>query len=403
MGRPLLSIATNGLSSCIGLLIAVSIAHSYGLVGLGEYALTFALYSVALGVAGAVGAISVLSLLPDDDMLRIFSQRVSAVGITCSVPVFITGLVLDFSYFVALGVALHGMLLHDYSKKVKTSIRRGAPSMVIELCILMLVAVVALWGTNMGLPGEAVFWAWCAATMVSGYSQSLSGRLQLRPRWTTGFDSPRSAAVFGGENLAGAGAGHLLVASLSALHGLPLVGALRGAGTVLGPANLITTSAQSLIIPLLARARKNSTRGELRNVLWVSSAVTAGVGVMAFPLLAMPDELGVVVLGSVWSEAQSVLLALCVECVATAASVVAISGHRVYGRARVLMGTSVALIPVRIICSLGGAFLAGAQGAALGMALSACIGAALYWFSYLRLINSRVRLPGNLGDLGGQI
>lgn len=382
-------VVTNGFSSIIGLAIAVFIAHSSGVSGLGEYGLTFAVFGLSLGVSGAVGAMSVLSLLPDDVLIRRFGGRVSLVGILSAAAALTIGIFAHSAYLIVLGLCLHGMLLHDYARKVKTALGKGLTALAIEGLLLVMVLAVALVVVHWRLPPVSVFAAWCVGSLISGYAQAILHSIRLAPDWKTGAGDSRSAVIFGLENVSGAGTGHLLIAAISSLFSLNVVGALRGAGTVLGPANLISATVQPLLLSPLARARENPRMAELKRVAFLGSTVTMVVAMVALPLLLIPREAGYFVLGEVWDDARSVLAMLCLECVATAASVVAMAGHRVYGEASRLMVLSLALIPFRIIASLGGGYVGGAQGIATGMAAVAILSALLYWFSYATLIGGQ--------------
>ncbi len=392
LSRPGIGVITNGFSSIIGLAIAVFISHTSGVAGLGEYGLTFAVFGVSLGLSGAVGAMSVLSLLPDDELIRRFGGRVSLVGIICGVLTLIVGLVGQSGYLVILGLCLPGMLLHDYARKIKTAIGHGMTSLAIEgflsVAVIGVAFLVAVWE----LPPISVFATWCVGSLISGYCQALKDSIRLSPKWNTGADDSRSALIFGLENLSGAGTGHLLIAAISSLFSLTVVGALRGAATVLGPANLVSGTVQPLVLSPLARARTIAKKSEFRRVALLGLTVTIIVAIVAFPLLLLPDEVGRLLLGIVWGDAKPVLTMLCIECVATAASVVAMAGHRVYGKATRLMVLSLVLIPLRICASLVGGFLGGASGIAAGMAAVAILSAASYWGSYVGLIRQRRQL-----------
>lgn len=393
--RPLLGMLTNSFSSIIGLIIGISVAHTSGTVGLGEYGLTLAFYGLALGVSGAVGASSALAILPSDELIRKFSSRVSLVGLVGGALVTLTGVILGSGFLMVLGPCLHGMLVYDYARKVKAAIRKGSSAALVELLVMSVVLASVVLSFSADLPPEFVFAAWCAASMTAGYGQAYRGRLQLRPAWATGADDSRQSAVFGLENFAGAGTGHILVAVLSSLHGLSLIGALRGAATVLGPANLVTTTAQSLVIPVLARTRQLPVAQQKGRSAALAVSLTALVALLAVPIALLPREVGNLILGSAWDDARLVLPILVLECLATSASIVAIAGHRVHGSGSRLLWTSSANIPVRLGCALVGAFLAGAPGAAVGMAISATVGSIAYWVSYLGIINSSAK-EGNV-------
>lgn len=391
LSRTGIGVLTNGLTSIISLVIAIYISHSSGIEGLGEYGLTFAVYGLTLGVAGAVGAMSVLSLSPDAEMIRSFGSRVSLVGLVGAGVTLTAAAVGQSLYLVVLGVCLHGMLLHDFEKKIKTAIGKGLHALLAEGIIFFLVLATAAVVILAELPTIYVFASWCGASLVSGYGQALRDSLKIMPGWKTNASESRSALMFGLENLSGAGAGHLLIALVSVLFGMQTVGALRGAATILGPANLVSTTVQSLVLPALARARKGTIKTEIRSITFIGVTVPAVVGGLAFPLLLLSDELGTLLLSTAWRNVELVLLALALECTATAVSVIAIAGHRVYGQAGRLMSLSMLLIPLRVAATLLGGFIDGPQGVAAGMASIAVIGAAGYWISYVQLVHREVR------------
>jgi hypothetical protein len=126
--------------------------------------------------------------------------------------------------------------------------------------------------------------------------------------------------------------------------GAPAAAALRGAGTMMGPVNILLAY---LDIGLLTLLMARSAEGDVRLLTRVAPAMALCVAAWSALLLALPPQVGAAFLGESWSVVRDVLPWTCLEYLALAVVAPAMIGLRSrsasssYFQVRVLFGTLV--------------------------------------------------------------
>jgi O-antigen/teichoic acid export membrane protein len=161
----------------------------------------------------------------------------------------------------------------------------------------------------------------------------------------------------------------LLLAPLGG--GVEVAGALSAATSLTGAATVVTGGAQQIAV---SRLRLIGSVREMRR--W---AVIIGVGlgaivlVCSVPLLFIPTGLGTRLLGQTWAPARAVLPALIVQKTAVAISLGPIFVTRRLPTYRVGLWFRLPVTVAIVAGAVVGAYLDGAQGAALAMAAGAVV------------------------------
>ncbi|QHK20133.1 hypothetical protein GU243_10750 [Pseudarthrobacter psychrotolerans] len=217
------------------------------------FSVAFAAYLLIQLIVRDAGANTISATLPSARRIRQTAGRISLMGIVLAVPVLLVGLTLNYPYLVVLGLTVHGICLYDYSKTLSLSLGDGKMAIVqdsILFAVFVLAAALAFLG-RLNPVGLMVVWAGCGAVL--GYLVSFIQVFKLAPTWSGSQAESRASLGFGLQSLAGAGSVHILTFLLAGIGGPLLVGSMRGASTIIGPANLITSTLQPLLITSFAR------------------------------------------------------------------------------------------------------------------------------------------------------
>jgi O-antigen/teichoic acid export membrane protein len=159
--------------------------------------------------------------------------------------------------------------------------------------------------------------------------------------------------------------------------GSPAAGSLRGAGTCMGPVNvLLAFSGLGLTPMLVARARE----ADLRFCVITGTAFGAATALWGALLLAVPSSVGRAGFGESWEGIRTVLPWTTLEYVALSLASAAILGLKVRGRARPLLHQRIA---VSAVTAVGGTVVAIVAGevwlVAAALAASAAVSAVYGW------------------------
>ncbi|MEU5564186.1 hypothetical protein [Micromonospora musae] len=385
-GRASRALVVGALSSAGNLLLSLTVARHETVTGVGWFALAFSAYVLASGLARAVVTDSVLASPTAVAQAREGAARALTIGVLSALPVLAAGLAVDSPYLLIAGVAVPGLVLYDFVKAV--NLGAGQPRLACGLELLWAVATVlgALLGLVRVVGPVAVFAVWAGAGALIGGLAAVRQRYRVRPGWAAAPGETRVAVSFGAQFLVTTGSAHLALTATAAGAGAAVVGALSAGRTVLGPVNLLLSTAGALMIPYLVRYRDRPGAVRIRSAARVAALVLGCTAPVAVAVALLPDTIGRHLLAANWDLAQPLLLALALESLLTVAATVGFAGHRVEraGRRALLLGTLLGLI--RVPAVLGGALLFGAAGAAGAMVAMALASAVVWWCSYLVLL-----------------
>ena len=289
------------------------------------------------------------------------------------------------SAFVALGIALPGLLLQDSWRYAFFSAGRGgqafANDLVWTLALIPLLAAISIGG-NAGVPQFVLVWGGAAALagVIGAVQARLLPRFSQLAYWL--HEHRELGLRYLGENLAFSGATQFRFYGLSVFAGLAVVGALRAAELLLGPLNVVIMGIGMFGVPEAARVLRRSMR-RLRPFCLILGTLQAGTAVAwGLVLLLLPDSIGVQLLGPSWEPASQLLIPVTLVVALTGFWVGAWTGLRALGAARRSLRAQVIGSSAYLAGALGGGAVAGAAGAAWGAAAATAFATVIWWWQF---------------------
>lgn len=381
--RAAASLSVGILSSLGNLGLSVATAHRSDITGLGEFGLAFSIYVLTVGLARSAVADPALALAGSFSVLRDCLQRASLIGLISVIPILSAGLLFGLPFLIVLALTVHGAVLYEYVKTMSVASFSARHAITMESVWLTCSLAATFLVFERVLSPVGGFAVWAGSSAVVGYVSALILKLNARPRWRLQTTSSKSALGFGLDFLIGSGSGQLALNIVSATAGLAVLGALRGAGTVLGPVTLMVTASRALLIPHLSRIiLRSRVVSPMHNSAVTAVTLGAVVAPFLFALCFLPDYVGRLLLGANWDYAQPLLPALAIELFFIVTAAVPFAGHRAILAARESLVARGMLGAVRVCAIVWAAVEFGALGAAIAMACTAFISAVVWWVSY---------------------
>ncbi|NLT55943.1 MAG: hypothetical protein GXX79_15610 [Actinomycetales bacterium] len=396
MRQRLVVVADQGASSLSNLLAVVLVARALGEQEFGRFAIAYAILVSALGVsrswfgtsislrttreavraetAASLGALSVLS------PLLLLVVMVPAWAVTDGRDAVLTCLV---------AVSTPVVCLQDALRFGAVASRR--PGVALASDLTWLLAMAAIFPVANRLGAAVLLSAWTAAA-VAALLVALVG-LRVRPDLRAGVRALRSIDRTSGSVAYGTvvmqGASILVVSAVGASISDAAAGSIRGAGTLVGPLNVLLAFVNLALTPALARRSRSADR---RFCLLTATGVLAVVIVWGAMVLALPDRWGTALLGDTWDGARSVLPFTVLEYVGVGLAAAWTLGLKVRGEAGRLIRQKTVVAMLTAALGVTAALAVGeVRAVSLALAVSAGVGAAVGWW-HLRI--SIVRTTG---------
>jgi hypothetical protein len=203
------------------------------------------------------------------------------------------------------------------------------------------------------------------------------------PARVVGADAVRLRPAWGAEYVLASAGLQLSMALIPLVAGLEATGALRGATSLLGFTTVIAAAVHQ--VGLIAMSQAASHLRVRRLAVVCSAATMALILVTVGPLLFISDDVGTRLLGTTWPAASSLLPALLAQRLGFAAGFGPVLATRALDATGGVLRDRVVLGLASISASLVGGAVAGAQGAAVALAVGAWVTTMLWW--------RRVHLP----------
>ncbi len=382
-----MTLADQFLSSLSNLALSVVVARSVTTEEFGAFALAYAAYALALGVARAMGTEPLLIRHSHHDPDEAAGHGAGAVGSALVLGLGV-GLVLAASgvvvggdarpALVAMGVCLPALLVQDALRHVGFVSRRpqiAAASDGIWLAAFLLGALalggtapvagyVLLWG------GSALLGALAAAALTAAWPSVTRGVRWLRDHAKTGRRlTAEYVLVQGGPQLV------LVVTTLSTT--LADAAALRGASTLMGPAVVVAAGLGAAALPEGVRIR--TQRHRLRVLVAATTAALFALALVWGAVVSfLPASVGEQILGDSWGAAREVTPPLAVAMAGTMAWSGLMIGMRALDAVRQSLRATVPSALLLVVGGSIGGVVDGAHGAVVGMIGPALVGVVLY-------------------------
>ncbi len=375
LGRTGWTILDQGISSFSNVLVVVVTARAVSAGDFGRFSLALTAYSVVVGLCRAATGEPLLVVASGQVAHRDDARVLGA----ATVAGLVGGALLGTAALLGggelawiLAISLVGLLAQDATRYVL--IARGRPSLaaaadatwVVTVLTAFVLAAPDAVGSYLGL--------WAGAGALSAVvGIALVG---TRPRVVEAAGWLREHRVlirrFVAEFAFLSGASQLVVLLVGFRTSAADAGALRAAGTLLGPAGVFTNG---LLLATVVEAGRHRRAAAMSRVV-LAAAVSAGAVMvtMGAVLRLVPHAWGVVLLGDSWAGASHVAPPLSLAFAGTAVATVVAAGMRGSGRTRESVRLVTALAAGVLLC---GAFASG-RGAAVtaaAMAVPAWVGA----------------------------
>ncbi len=308
------------LSSLTNFALGVLIARTVGVEEFGAFSLAFASYTLVLSICRAypMEPLPIRYSGASEERFRYgvgaSVGSVLAISLACSVVLAAIGLVTGGAVqeaLLALALTLPGLLVQDAWRSAFFAWRRGRSAFLNDLlwAVVMFpaLALVIHSGDHSIFCPTLVWGGSATVAALAGILQSRIIPLPLRTRawWREHIDlGPRFVI----EVIARTAGDQLSTYGIGAAAGLAAVGALRAAGLIVGPVQVLFLGIGLIAVPEGVRALSRSLGHLYRLAIVISLVLTLFCALWGAFALLLPTSLGEALLGSTWDPARAVLL-----------------------------------------------------------------------------------------------
>ena len=266
--------------------------------------------------------------------------------------------------------------------------------------------LLALAGVALGVSGNADAIRLAAAFGVSGTVAALLGARQTRvvpsPGSTPGWlrRNRELAVPYVLELVAVNGTTQLAMIGIAVIAGVAAVGHLRAAMLLLSPLTVLFAGVYLVGTPEAVRLGARSLGALARFVTGLAAASALLIVLFAMVVMSTPGRIGSAVLGTTWLPARHLLWPIALMTSASACSLSAVVGLRALRAQRRSLYARAWVAPVTLGFALVGAYVGGAQGAAIGLGIAATVGAAISWAAFRRALSDTEAPADGSGEQG---
>ncbi|MEU6675098.1 hypothetical protein [Streptomyces sp. NPDC046925] len=403
LGRLSWGLADQAASSLSNFAVGIYVARSLGLTAFGVFSLAWVTYGVVLSVSRGLATdplvvrFSGVSETSWRGAVARSSGTALGVGAVIGAACLVVGLALGGQVgpaFAGLGLMLPGLLVQDawrYSFFAAGDGRKAfvndvvwgvalVPAMVVAARVGSVTAFVLAWGAS--------------ATVAAVYGCFQSG---IRPRLTGGRDWLREHRDLSYryliENVGVSGSSQLRAYGLGAIVGVSAVGVIRGAELLLGPFLAVLMGLTLVTVAEAARMLRQAPEKLGRFCLFLGGGQAVGALLWGSVLLLMPDRLGELILGDVWSSSSAIIVPVTLGVAGAGIGTGAAAGLRALAAARRSLRCQLFASTCYVAGGLGGAVVAGTAGSAWGVASASLCSSAVWWLQLRSALRERRQNP----------
>ena len=381
--------------------IALLVARQTAPRDFGVFSIGLTLYVALLWVSRSLCTepyvVSLAAAAPEDQR----AQATGATGAALTVGVFAGLIVVGVGIVVesppavlgAMALAMPALLLQDAFRYVMLAAGRSRSAALNDLLWLAsqtVLAVALIWsGRSTAVLLTVAFGTGASVAAALG---ALQTRVLPKPRATRSWihDHRELAIPFVLEFMAIAGSLQLVLLLVAAIAGVRAVGDLRAALILTGPLTVVFLGLYVLALPEAVRLRERSTAALRGLVRALGIAMPAATVLWTVAVLAVPNSVGMKILGPYWSTARRLLPVMAVLTAANSCALAAALGLRAVGAAKASLRARLRAAPFGIVGGATGAVLGAGRGAAMGLAVAALIDATLVWIAVSRAFRNEI-------------
>ncbi|MGW6564086.1 hypothetical protein [Streptomyces sp. NPDC054975] len=379
------SVLDQAAASLTNIAVLVIAARASSADGFAAFSMVYIVFTVLLGLCAAfVGQSVVLEKGEDHEVgaaVRSAVTFTAAASTATGLPLLAVGALIGGPTglaVLALGAVLPVVLVQDGLRYGFSALRRPHRALAADLLRLACVVPALLLQPHGSSPARLVLvWGLSALPAALLGLALLYPSVRNRPgaprRYLRGDHLGRRFAV---EFAVGSGSSQLAVLGLGLFASPLVVGALRGATTLFGPLNTLFTSVNAFGPPLLGRT--GSPRATVRAAAALAAVLALVALGWAAVLYALPDRVGRQLLGATWQSTAALLPATGSQYAVMAAGTCALVTLRVLSP-RATLSVQVVFSLLSVALMLAGHALAGAPGAAWGLAAGSALKALAAW------------------------
>lgn len=398
-------------SSLTNLALGLMIARSVTAQDFGAFSLAHATYTLCLGFSRAANTEPLIVRFSHSPLPVWRSATASSTstailfGVIAGLCCVLFGLATTGSLaeaILALGITLPGLLLQDTFRFAFFARGDGRSAFFNDLAwaLIMFPSILLLVDTGHTSVGWLTL-GWGA----SGAAAGLIGILQtkVRPRWSLTRqwlrDQSDLASRYLGEFAAMSGARQVSFYSVGAIAGLLAAGAIRGSQMLLGPIQVLQNGLRLVAIPEAVRVAKQPG-GRLQSACNVLGLTLSSLAVLwGVLILCIPSRIGQELLGETWRAAHAVALPMTLVMAGGGITMSRVVGLRALAAAQRSLGARVLVSLFQVSGTITGAFLAGAVGAAWGLALGVWSGIPVWQWQFRKALGEHKQVVDEAAGL----
>lgn len=390
--------ADQALAGATNVLFGLLIARRFGPEGLGEFALVFACYVLALGACRALTSEPLVVRYSGAGEDQWAGATALAIGAAFAVGTF-SGLVLlivapwlpgSRGALTILALVLPFLMVQDTWRYTFTAAGKPEKALVNDLVWVVLFAPPVMLVPSLVGSLERVMSVWGLAGLCAAFAGLVQAKVLpqmhgvvewLRREYTL-------ASRFLADYIATTGSSQLAVFGIAAVTSISTLGELRGAQLAFAPVGLLQAGAAFVGVPegvRLAQSSPAKLKGFCGVIAGVMALSSFGWIVLVY---AVGDRTGPVLLGTAWPAAKLLTVPTALYVAASGIIMGAGIGLRSLADTSRNLRARAITAPFLVAGAILGALWGRAPGAAWGLVVASCIGALVWWG---QLLNSPSR------------
>jgi O-antigen/teichoic acid export membrane protein len=394
-------------------LLSVLVARTVTAAEFGAFTVLTVFYMVGLAMARTTGNDVVSILYSGSPQLHTRIREVvtyaTGLGVLFGIPCVGVSLLLLDRFDPAYVLMAASLPFHFVQEALRGfAFARGTPrdaavNDVLRVSVQVAVAALLLFsGAGLTMSGAIVGWALggVVSALTAAACFSILPARQWPHRW---FVTNRhlAAPLGAGEMLAYHLPSNLTFLLMPAVAALSELGVLRAAYLFFGPLGILTIALRSMLLPDAARL---DGRRAVHRLIVRATVVLAAVSVVwAALVVALPDAVGMWLLGDSWTGTFVPRLLLGIGGVAEAVMVCGVAALGTFRLADRIVRIQMVMSPLTVLFVVGLAALYGADGAAAGFAVGYVASALVVWMQVprgRRLDSTSAGAEGEMKEMG---
>lgn len=389
-----------GVSSLSNVVVSIVVARALSDEGFGAFAAATIGFMLVIGIARAFLGEPLLahfSHAPPDVRRGLVPDMLGAslvVSVVCGMGVAAIGAAVGGPpglALVALGAVLPCIVVQDFWR-FAFIVDRAAMALVVDLAWLAGV-LVALPLAPAGAGPAWYVTAWGLSAGLGALVGLAAGGVTRWPhpfRWLV--DTRGTGTRFFGEFLTGSAVSQIVMASVGAIAGLNVLGAVRASQVFYGPLNTVHNGIYLTVVPEGAQARDRPSHLVRIMVLATAGVAAASVVLMAVGL-ALPDAWGGALFGSTWPDAQQLMFPMGLAMLTGGLATGGYAGVRSLGAVRESLRARLQAAAPQLVLPVIGVAVAAGWGYSMGLAVAQLAMAFIWWMAFRRALTARRAAP----------